>query len=112
MAHPHCSHNEINMIQNSQRLLASGTIHDPIEALRQVCLARGFSGILGFGRHFRELNASGTRYVNFEMFDEAITNAGIELPDGMTTEEIFDRFDENGTGEVCIFEMLEQLRVS
>lgn len=111
MAHPHVSHNEVNMIQNSQRLLASGEIHDPIEWLRQICLARGFSGILGFGRCFRELHKSGTKYVNFHMFDKAINDSTIELPEGLTTAEIFNRFDEEGTGEVCICNMLDQIRV-
>lgn len=82
MSHPDratISHNENDLIHKSQRLLDSGEIEDPIEALRYLCLARGFSGFLGFGRIFRNMDQSGKRVLNLKQFTHAMEQTGFEF---------------------------------
>lgn len=99
------------MIQNSQRMLDSGKIEDPVEKLRQLCLARGFSGFLGFGRCFRKMDHNGEKILNIRQFIKAMEKTGFKLPNEQT-EEIFNRFDMDGSGGVNISVLLANIRVS
>jgi calcyphosin len=104
------SHNESEMIYKSKRKLDSGRITDPVEALRYLCLARGYSGFLGFGRSFREMD-NGKKFLNLQEFIKALHNTGLELPEG-EAEEVFRRFDVDGTGGINIENLLDGIRVS
>lgn len=112
MDHHHISHNEKEMVQRSQRLLQSGDIVDPVEVLRHLLLARGFSGLLGFGRCFREMDDQGKRILNRHHFNEAIHYSGVELPDGLTGDDLFNRFDVHGRGIIDASDLLAIVRVS
>lgn len=109
---PHISHNEKEMVQRSQRLLQSGDIDDPAEVLRHLLLARGFSGLLGFGRCFREMDDQGKRILNRHHFNEAIHYSGVELPDGLTCDDLFNHFDEDAAGIIDASDLLAAIRVS
>lgn len=112
MAHPgHISHNETEMIHKSQRWLDSGNIEDPIEELRQLCLSRGFSGFLGLGRVFRKMDHNGQMILNFDQFTQAINNTGFNIS-SEHIEEIFKRFDMDGSGGINISNLLASVRVS
>jgi Ca2+-binding EF-hand superfamily protein len=110
MAHPtHISHNEKEMIYKSQRLLDSGKIQDPIVALRHLCLARGFSGFLRFGRCFREIDDNGKMVMNLNQFAEAMDNTGFELNDEQV-EDIFRRFDLDGSGGINSHNLMDCIK--
>lgn len=105
------THNEIAMMGKSKCLLASGLITDPVEALRHLCLSRGFTGILHFGRVFREMEIKGKTVLNMEEFLEALHKTGLELPQG-EAEKVFYHFDVDGTGGIHISNLLEGVKVS
>lgn len=112
MANPgRISHNETEMIHKSQRLLESGTIEDPVEKLRLLCLARGFSGFLGLGRVFRLMDHNGHMILTLNQFTQAIRNTGFEFS-SEDTEELFKRFDMDGSGGINISNLLASVRVS
>lgn len=112
MAHPgRISHNENEMTHKSQRMLDSGSIDDPVEELRQLCLARGFSGFLHLGRVFRKMDHHGHRILDLSQFTQAIKNAGFDVANEKV-EEIFNRFDMDGSGGVNISNLLASIRVS
>jgi hypothetical protein len=81
------------MMKKSQRLLDSRTIDDPVEGLRHLCLARCFSGIVGFGRCFREVDQNGKKTLNLDEFTNAMHSTGFRLPQG-AVETLYDRFKE------------------
>lgn len=110
MTHPYISHNEKDMIIKSTRMCDSGTIDDPVNLLRQMLLARGYSGFLGFGRKFREMDNYGSRILTFNEFVDALSVNGLELSQEQT-EEIFNRFDVDGSGGINISNFLAILRV-
>lgn len=104
------SHNENKMIHDSKRLLESGTVDDPVEILRLMCLSRGFSGFLGFGRCFREMDHNGEKILNLEQFTKAMNDTGLEVPVEQV-EEIFNRFDMDGSGGINIANLMASIRV-
>lgn len=107
--HPcHMSHNESVMINNSMQLLNSNKIEDPVELLRHLCLARGFSGFLNLGRCFRDKYGNGENDINFNQFTKAMQNTGFDLSVGQI-EEIFHRFEENSG--INIGKLLANVRV-
>lgn len=105
------SHNETKMIHDSKRLLESGTIDDPVEILRLMCLSRGFSGFLWFGRCFREMDQNGEKILNLEQFTNAMADTGFEISTDQI-EEIFNRFDMDGSGGINISNLMASIRVS
>lgn len=111
MSHPEISHNEKEMVSKSRNLLNSGEIDDPVLALRHLCLARGFSGFLGFGRCFHESGPYGGTNLTRDQFYEALYNSGFELPQGQT-EELYDRFYQEKEGGFNIAKLLATVRVS
>lgn len=98
------------MIQKCKRLADSGEIEDPIDVLRNLCLARGYSGFLGLGRHFREISSSYDDKLNLNQFTRALHDAGFEL-DNDQAEEIFNRFDFNDDGTIQISNLIAAIRV-
>lgn len=60
MAHQHplsaMKIQENEMIDRSEKALHAGEFINPIEKLRHLCLARGFNGMLDFGRVFRRMH--------------------------------------------------------
>lgn len=98
------------MIHDSKRLLESGTIDDPIEILRLQCLSRGMSGFLGFGRCFREMDHNGEKILNLEQFTKAMADTGFDVPVEQI-EEIFNRFDMDGSGGINISNLMASIRV-
>jgi calcyphosin len=111
MIHPgYVSHNEKEMMHKSQRLLESQTLEDPVVVLRNLCLTRGFSGFLSFGRIFREMDGNGKTVLNLKQFTKGLKQTGLEMPDGYA-EEIFRRFDMDGSGGINISELLAHIRV-
>jgi hypothetical protein len=116
MLHPgYVSHNEKEMIHKSQRLLESQTLVDPVEILRNLCLARGFSGFLSFGRTFHELDGNGKKVfrkvLNLKKFTKGLAQTGLEIPDGCFAEEIFRRFEMEGSGGINISDLVAHIRV-
>jgi calcyphosin len=110
MSHPgFLSHNETKMIRQSEALLTSGDVNDPVEALRHLCLARGFSGFLGFGRIFHEYDRKGAKSLNMDQFIKAFQETGLELPEG-EIEKIFNLFEVDG--EININTFMAGVRVS
>jgi calcyphosin len=112
MAHPgYMTHNERDMIHKCQRQLDSGTITDPVEYLRLLCLARGYSGILGFGRIFREMDHNGKRNLHMQEFMKALHNTGLDLPT-VEAEAVFHHFDDDGTGHISVDALMDGIKVS
>jgi Ca2+-binding EF-hand superfamily protein len=104
---------ETEMINKSQRVLSSGSIIDPIEKLRHLCLARGATGIVGLGRAFRRMDNDGSKQLNQEEFIQGIEETGLEL----TTEEAIElfkfyisRFDRDGSGSIDVSEFIVTIR--
>jgi hypothetical protein len=104
------SHNETNLIHESQRLLDSGTINDPVTLLRTHCLARGFSGFLALTRALHHADHGGNRYLNMSRFMSALHKAGFKLSDD-EIDEIFNFFDTHGNGSLEISHVTEAVKV-
>lgn len=99
------------MVEKNHRILDSHKVVDPVEMLRHLCLEKGFSGFLGFGRCFREMDHNGEKVLNLRQFTKAMKQTGFELSNE-EIEEIFNRFDMDGSGGVNISELLAHIRVS
>lgn len=85
------TYDEYEIMKNSQCLLESCTIRDPVERLRHLCLARGFSGILEFGRCLRDMEQNGGKTLNSDEFTKALLKVGFILPESII-ETIVKRF--------------------
>lgn len=84
------SRHESELINKAQRALASGEVTDPIEKIRQLCLSRGASGILGLGRAFRRMDDDGNKALNQEEFIKGIQDTGLPVTD-KEGREIFSK---------------------
>lgn len=105
------SRHETDMINKSRRVLASGKVEDSVEKLRHLCLARGASGILGLGRCFRRIDDNGDKTLNLEEFIKGLHDTGLEVSEE-EGQEIFNRFDADGSGGINMTEFLIGIRVS
>lgn len=83
---------------------------DPMEQLRQKCLARGAHGIKGIARIFRNMDDDGSRNLNYDEFQKGLNDFGVSLEDESVTKALFDKFDKDKNGQICFDEFLEQLR--
>ena len=52
---------------------------DPIEYLRQQCLARGATGIMGLGRTFKIMDDDGSHTLTFPEFKKGMHDYGVYL---------------------------------
>lgn len=91
--HPESSQGlgETEMIDKSQRQLDDGTDKDPIEELRELCLATGFSGIVSLGRTFRRMDDDGNKQLSLEKFIKGLQDTELDISDEKATE-IFKRW--------------------
>lgn len=80
-----------------------------MEKLQSLLLARGYSGIMRFGRMFRIADEDGSRTLNQDELCEAVHNFGLRLSDE-EVGEIFSAMDEDGTGSINYEEFLDKLR--
>lgn len=109
--HSHISHKETEMVNKCQRLIDSGDIEDPLEFLRNLCLARGYSGFLGLGRHFRETRYTEDNLLDLTQFKDALKDAGFSFTDDQASQ-VFDKFDYEKTGCINIQELIAAIVVS
>lgn len=84
------SRNESELIEKCQRALDDGSIKDPVEKLRLLCLVRGVSGFVVLGRAFRRMDDDGNRALSLQGFEKVLRNTGMILTHE-EGEEIFNR---------------------
>lgn len=101
---------ESEMMNRSRRALASGKLEDSVEKLRHLCLARGASGILGLGRCFRRIDDNGDKQLSLEEFSKGLVDSGMEVSNE-EAEELFNKFDTDGSGGINMTEFLMAIRV-
>lgn len=96
-------------MKNQMKRAAQNMANSPVEKLRCQLLARGATGIIGFGKVFRRMDDDGNRSLNFEEFRKGIEESAVKVDgDGMRT--LFDAFDSDKSGSVCINEFLKAIR--
>lgn len=101
------SRNEAEMMARAKRLHTMA--QDPLEKLRCQLLARGATGIIGFGKVFRRMDDDGNRSLGFEEFRKGIEESGVQV-DANGCRALFDAFDIDHSGSVCINEFLRGIR--
>jgi len=87
----------------------SNMAQNPLEKLRCLLLARGATGILGFGRVFRRMDDDGSRTLGYEEFKKGIMESGLNVSED-SSKEMFGEFDNDGSGTVSIDEFLRAIR--
>merc|ERR1712071_327254 len=87
----------------------SNMAKNPLEKFRCLLLARGATGILGFGRVFRRMDDDGSRSLGYEEFKNGIAESGLNVSDE-SSKELFDEFDKDGSGTVSVDEFLRAIR--
>ncbi|XP_057378665.1 calcyphosin-like protein [Daphnia carinata] len=101
--------NSSNMAEMMSKAKRQQTMaQDPLDKLRSQLLARGATGILGFGRVFRRMDDNGNRSLCFDEFCKGIEESGVKTEDGCRA--LFDAFDKDRSGSVCINEFLKAIR--
>ncbi|CAG0887514.1 unnamed protein product [Cyprideis torosa] len=99
--------NEEQMMHDAKAKISQ--TKDPVEKLRLQLLARGSSGILGFGRVFRRMDDDTNKTLNEEEFAKGIKESGVDLTNE-EQKEIFSRFDKDGSGGINFDEFLVGIR--
>lgn len=82
---------------------------DPMDKLRQLCLARGAAGILELGRVFRRLDDNGSKTLSIDEFRDGVKETGLELPDS-EIHQLFNAFDTDQTGTISMDEFITAIR--
>ncbi|KAH8250307.1 hypothetical protein KR026_010643 [Drosophila bipectinata] len=103
--------NEAALKNLARRELANGLEKDPIYKLRLQCFSRGATGILGLSRSFRVMDDDGSKTLSSEEFKKGVKDMGLELSDS-EIQDMFTRFDTDGSGNINMTEFLVKLRVS
>lgn len=85
------------------------TCTDPVEKLRNQCLARGANGIKGLSRTFRIFDDDGNRQLDMSEFKKGLHDYGAEV-DKNEVLEMFEAFDKDGSGSIDFDEFLKALR--
>jgi len=83
---------------------------DPLEKLRLACLARGANGIQGLSRTFKIMDDDESRSLDRKEFAKGIHDYGLTEMDQDTINELFEKFDKDGSGTVDFDEFLVNLR--
>lgn len=95
------------MQDKAKRALLTTT--DAVEKLRQQCLLRGATGILGLQRTFKIFDDDDNKKLSFVEFKKGLDDYGCSL----TKEEVqkvFTKFDRDGNGFLDFDEFLENVR--
>lgn len=98
---------EEEMMAKAKR--AAHTTDDPVDKLRNLCLARGSSGILGFGKVFRRMDDDGSKALKIDEFLKGLDDTGMDLTED-EAKEVFTRFDKDSSGSINFDEFLFGLR--
>ncbi|XP_030631731.1 calcyphosine-like a [Chanos chanos] len=89
--------------------MAGDQSSDPLEELRQQCLARGAAGIKGLGRTFRIMDDDGSKSLDFQEFQKGLETYGVSMSKDKILK-IFGMLDRDGSGTIDFNEFLESLR--
>ncbi|KAM9390548.1 calcyphosin-like protein [Salvelinus alpinus] len=82
---------------------------DPLEVLRQQCLARGAAGIKGLARTFRIMDDDGSKSLDMQEFVKGLEHYGVVVS-REEARQIFTLCDKDGSGTINFNEFLENLR--
>lgn len=86
---------------------------DPVEKLRNLCLSRGSTGILGFGKVFRRMDDDHSGSLSYAEFDKGLRDCGFVGEDGLTKQDVqqlFAQFDSDSSGSISYEEFLSSIR--
>lgn len=67
-------------------------------------------GILGLGRCFRRIDDNGDKSLSLDEFTKGLADSGLDVGDD-EAEEIFNKFDADGSGTINMTEFLIGIRV-
>lgn len=98
----------LEMQQKCKKALQSTT--DPLEKLRLACLARGANGIQGLSRTFKIMDDDESRSLDKKEFAKGIHDYGLTEMEPDIINELFEKFDKDGSGTVDFDEFLVNLR--
>merc|ERR1739838_245228 len=79
---------ERDLINNANKAVHSAK--DPLDKLRQHCLARGVKGIVSLGRTFRIFDDDRSRTLDLEELQEGLKDYGAEMSEE-ETQQLFAR---------------------
>jgi len=99
--------NERELINKSNKAIHAAK--DPLEKLRQHCLARGVKGIVSLGKTFRIFDDDRSRNLNLEELQEGLRDYGVVMSEE-DQKALFAMLDKDGSGSIDFDEFLEKLR--
>ncbi|XP_014668079.1 PREDICTED: calcyphosin-like protein [Priapulus caudatus] len=98
---------EKDMQEKAKRALMTAT--DPLDKLRQQCLARGATGISSLGRTFRLFDDDGSKRLDINEFRKGMHDYGVQLKP-TEVEELFNLVDSDNSGSINYEEFLMVVR--